>query len=114
MGHTHYFTIEKEFEAEKFKAFSADCKKLADSLGIMLGDARGKGDPIFTDDEVCFNGRHEDDRCHETFAVRRDGTGFQFCKTAANPYDIVVCCCLIAMKHHFPDVEISSDGGKEG
>ena len=37
--------------------------------------------------------------------------GFDFCKTARKPYDVVVCAALLAIKHHQGDnVEIRSDG----
>lgn len=38
---------------------------------------------------------------------------FHFCKTAYRPYDLVVTAMLIALKHHFPKVKISSDGNTQ-
>lgn len=35
---------------------------------------------------------------------------FECCKTARKPYDLLVCGALMALKYHFPNVEISSDG----
>jgi hypothetical protein len=35
---------------------------------------------------------------------------FNFCKTAYRPYDLTVTAVLIALKHHFPESEVSSDG----
>lgn len=62
---------------------------------------------------------------YETFAIERDISGrnflqedretkglfFECCKTAYRPYDLTVTACLIALKHHFPECTISSDGG---
>ena len=40
---------------------------------------------------------------------------FQFCKTAQKPYDIVVTQCLVVLKHFLgDDIQVNSDGGKEG
>lgn len=61
---------------------------------------------------------------YETFAIKRvyDTSGyystddenpelvFEFCKTAYRPYDVAVTACLIALKHHFPECIIASDG----
>jgi hypothetical protein len=39
------------------------------------------------------------------------GLMFEFCKTARKPYDIMVCCVLLAAKHHLKArVSVSSDG----
>lgn len=41
-------------------------------------------------------GRHEGvDLDHESFVVEKDGSGFQFCKTARKPYDLVVATILL-------------------
>ena len=57
---------------------------------------------------------------HETFSIMRVAadrrgdpdakTVFGFCKTARKPYDLMVQAVLILYKHHFPDVQVSSDG----
>jgi hypothetical protein len=58
---------------------------------------------------VDFNGTGVD--AHEPF-VFPGGNGFNFCKTAAKPYDEVVTACLLVARDHFPPsvLEISSDG----
>ena len=81
----------------------------------------GSGDPIIQDDKVSFNG--EDEYSRETFTIVRnfvprydserpdkDNNCFAFCKTGYNPYDKIVTACLTRFKHHFPDVNIHSDG----
>ena len=59
---------------------------------------------------------------YETLVIERDKSGREFkqpnkqgllfdcCKTAYRPYDLIVTAVLIALKHHFPECEISSDG----
>ena len=78
-----------------------------------------------TDKEIRFNGREEGDRGHETFSLQRKSDKrledyasrldrkyiFDFCKTARKPYDIVVCCLLVILKHRLGNmIEIGSDG----
>lgn len=78
-----------------------------------------------TDEEIRFNGREEGDRGHETFSLQRKADKrledyasrldrkyiFDFCKTARKPYDIVVCCLLVILKHRLGNmIEIGSDG----
>jgi len=62
---------------------------------------------------------------HETFVLNRKvkqpdyqknmgkSASFGFCKTARKPYDLMVTACLVLYKHHFPEVQISSDGNFE-
>lgn len=38
------------------------------------------------------------------------GRWFAFCKTAYRPYDLIVTAVLVAFKHHFPEIRVSSDG----
>lgn len=59
---------------------------------------------------------------YETLEIKRDrskqdfkqpnetGLLFSCCKTAFRPYDLPVTAVLIALKHHFPQCKISSDG----
>tara|TARA_R100000789_G_C2981113_1_gene143492 strand:- start:12 stop:653 length:642 start_codon:yes stop_codon:yes gene_type:complete len=59
---------------------------------------------------------------YETLCIDRDNSKaefkqfnrnellFNFCKTAYRPYDLVVTAVLIALKHHFQEARISSDG----
>lgn len=58
-----------------------------------------------------------DDDAHEDFRLPREVDqldGFDFCKTAAKPYDVVVTAILAIMHHFAPGaLEISSDGTPE-
>jgi hypothetical protein len=109
---------------------------------VLTGCYRFKA-PQFNKDMIWFNGggkclRHKtidergesswedtvkNDLGHETFAVHRTahernhGKGepvFACCKTARKPYDLMVCACLILLKHHFgKQVEVCSDGDED-
>ncbi len=122
MGYTHYYRIPAKMKEAKFSKFVADAKKIikqAEKNGIKLADGYGekKGKYILTDDLVSFNGLDSDS--HETCYIERTEEGvssdenelvFNFCKTARKPYDEVVVAVLATLKHHFPKVELSSDG----
>lgn len=129
MGYTHYWRRPQSLDPVKFEQFATDCKaifKEARDLNIKL--ANGMGDlgrgPKALAWEVSFNGEQPND--YETVLIKQqteirkwddpdeNGNFFEFCKTGRRPYDPIVTAVLIALKHHFPEVEISSDGGPEG
>ena len=118
MGYTHYWYTRKEIPANKWKAFTDDCKELLDS-----DDAEGivwsKEDKIFpyiTDEYCTFDGIGN--KGHETFSMSRnrgrresDGESFDCCKTAHKPYDKYVVDVLILAERHFGDlIRVKSDG----
>jgi len=120
MGYTHYFKAKKSTDTN-FKEFSDTCKKLYESLPertntaggyykddkLEIAGSIGEGEPIFNNEIVCFNGKGE--LSHETFCVAKNGTDFEFCKTARKPYDLLVVACLIAA-WQILDYKFSSDG----
>jgi hypothetical protein len=62
-----------------------------------------------SDDIIRFNGVGDDG--HETFCLTKEASGFEFCKTAGKPYDILACAILAAAKQHAGDgLNVSSDG----
>ena len=79
---------------------------------VELAGYGGTGDPVLSTTEIGFNGKGEDDS-HETFLIKRGQDGFQFCKTAQKPYDIVVCAALIILRHRIRTFRVSSDGGPD-
>ena len=141
MGYTHYwkFNLDYEINSEKWKEIINDFNKILDvEIDIPENDKYDGTDGMtrlrnileqdsdqrleITDKEIRFNGREENDRGHETISLQRksdkslqDPTDkkyiFDFCKTARKPYDIVVCCLLIILKHRLGNmIEIGSDG----
>lgn len=130
MGYSHYYYIPKEFDREKFKTLSEELRTVSDILpDISLGDGHGEGTPIFSEDEIIFNGSTKNDGDYETFLLMADnseaynrkskdglslvqnGLMFDCCKTGGRPYDLMVCISLLRLKHHFPECRIASDGG---
>jgi len=108
MGYTHCYKLKSKPTQKKWDAFVTECKMLHENLpshsksaGGFYGDdilticgSDGDGKPEFTKDHVWFNGN--DDLSHETFYLDKESTGFNFCKTARKPYDLLVMACLIA------------------
>lgn len=139
MGYTHYWKWNTLPDPGRFAQWSEDVKTLIDSLFLypeLTGGALnicgpdGTGSPVLTATKVAFNGDEAEDEAHESFIIDLHspkplsallGATFpddmalfdSFCKTAREPYDLVVTAALIRLAHHFPDVEISSDGWLE-
>ena len=130
MGYTHYWYRPKEIPRGAWIAWTKDVKRLVSHF-LMHSDQTYRiayecdnnpwKKPKVTMHQVRFNG-YPEALGHETFIVDRvfhdwmragpkpDGTLFAFCKTARKPYDDLVVACLVALKHHFPEVKVSSDG----
>ncbi len=124
MGFTHYFRRPKPLAKKTFKLFVADVRKLVKASaekGVYLADGGGTVGTVPQVDNtiVAFNGMDYSDKggedgSHETLHIPQGGSdGFNFCKTAQKPYDLVVIAVLIALKKHFPSIELSSDGDQD-
>lgn len=115
MGYTHYFKQEKAVKKEAWENFSKDAQILMDyaqtQLGIVLMSDDSTG-VLINKNRVNINGDATKDLDHETFYLQRAKLAdFNFCKTAAKPYDLVVCSLLLlANEHSNGSYNISSDG----
>lgn len=130
MGYTHYWYKPKELDADKFKLFADDVRKIIRQIteekwhgkmqDIVIRGGNGRGASEITDDIISFNGDADTGHVGEEFCVNRvekehrsnidklmdmneDGTYFRSCKTDLEPYDIVVVASLIAFKYWFGD-----------
>ena len=118
MGYTHYWYTRKEIPADKWDAFTNDCKELLDSDAAegIVWSKKDKIFPYITEDYCNFDGIGNNG--HETFAMCRygglkqsDGESFDCCKTAHKPYDKYVVDVLILAEKHFGDlIRVKSDG----
>jgi hypothetical protein len=113
MGYTRYYEVTGQIDPQKFEKYSEDCKVICDEItkqtGHRLANWEGEDDPEFTSDEVRFNG--VGDNAHETFALGKDSSGFNFTKTQRKPYDHHVLACLLLAKEYFGEnIHVSSDG----
>jgi len=122
MGYTHFWYRPQILDGEKFEAAAVDFERVfrawkERSPGQTLTNKEFRGTRVqdleINSRLVYFNGG-----C-ETFMIGRisdgrvkaDGLVFEFCKTAALPYDLPVMCCLLVFKHHFGDgFKVSSNG----
>jgi len=105
MGYTHYWTLENGIEQSKWDEFLHGARQIigtATEAGILLED-NSAGAAIY------INGVGADS--HETFVITSEDTGFNFCKTAQKPYDMVVTAILIHLKQCLgSEVVVKSDG----
>lgn len=123
MGYTHYWFRPEEIEQTTFDLIAADAEALYLTADIPIAYEYDDPDslPVFSPNLINFDGVG-DDR-HETFYFprvqapegwmrpERPGEVFNFCKTAAKPYDTLVCAVLLAAKHQLGDsLRVSSDG----
>ena len=125
MGYSHYMK-HTEVTKEVWSKILKDCRKLYKNMPekreggglplyiiLQLGTWDGQR-PLKTlgdKDGITFNG-YPDPLNHETFLLRREGSGgFAFCKTARKPYDLMVCACLIVYCFHSREtMDLGSDG----
>lgn len=132
MGYTHYWYRPKAIPVATWEKFRADVCLLTNTWNkaetperrvAYEYDQPGKL-PTANKNQVRFNGIGEGG--HETLIIERvipkadwDRPSFRggpkteeftFCKTAEKPYDGLVVACLIALHHHVPETNVSSDG----
>jgi hypothetical protein len=111
MGYTHYYNTKNATDAESYRRGVNDACKIVRASPVPLAD--GMGDPGTlpeTRGALSFNGVGDDS--HETLHLAENPTtGFNFCKTARKPYDVVVVAVLATMKDTMGDgFAVSSDG----
>jgi hypothetical protein len=119
MGYTHYWEIKKPLTEEVLKDISEKTQQIVDLAkedGIIICNGMGEegSEPTITPTYISLNGceTEEEDNSHESFYIRLEDKGFQFCKTARKPYDAVVVSILKYCKDNYSEYfKISSDGG---
>ena len=128
MSYKHYWGRPLELPRDRFRLFAAECRELRQSWacpssGCSAASALvapwGTGDPTFTQDAVCFNGRpgYETFLIHPLFHHPAHERGdydlyWDFVATAQRPYDTLVVAAL-SFKYHFPEAALNSDGGEQ-
>lgn len=118
MGYTHYWALKHKVTKRGFDKIVEDVKRieafLLEKKGLKLYDLHGDEEGIlYTEDFFGFNGDASKEEDHETFALEIGHSKNRFCKTARKPYDLAVCLCLLVIKYHLKETEITSDGNKE-
>lgn len=106
MGFTRYF----EGNVNLTEEFVSDVKRIVGNSGIAINGWDGTGIPTITSEEIRLNGSEADGESCETFLIT-NGENSGFCKTAYQPYDLVVATILRRAEALNSDFEASSDGG---
>ena len=104
MGLTHYWECEIELPKDKFAQAVDSCAELLEKIEIPLSGSGGTGNPVFTSDDILFNGAAGltcEDFCFSRTHIpkRKREKAFAYCKTEGLPYDICVRVALIILKH---------------
>ena len=108
MGYTHYWDNVNATD-EQWTQVKEDAKRILAVTEVPIQhDYEDAKAPQVDDEYIWFNG--VDDDGHETFAIPKTGSGFDFCKTAYKPYDEVCVAMLIMMVQNVPDFSWRSDG----
>lgn len=136
MSYTHHWERKPELDPTRFAAFVSDVKSLYIDLllhprlgvfsqtTVVIRGGNGTSDPIFNNEEIWLNGDCSVQMAYEGFYLVRllengpwikpdkNGCVYEFCKTGRMPYDLLVSGALMALKHHFPEMHVWSDGRK--
>jgi hypothetical protein len=115
MGLTHSWLRPTELSAGGFAAAVRDIRRVLKTADIPLAGFEGRGQPVFLNDAIVFNGVAET-ACEpfEIHQIEFDRRGraetFSFCKTQGHSYDVAVKVALIVFKNHLGrTIKIMSD-----
>lgn len=114
MGYTHYFETNKNPKPISLDELKKKVDNVLNEHKNIIRFECDEAKPALCevkDGEILirFNGIGDDG--HETFYFDSREVGFNFCKTARKPYDVVVCKVLLYLKQYFGDaIDVRSDG----
>ena len=113
MGYTHYWETDKAIEDDVWDKIAKEASMVAlRSTVAVQYESDNDALPCFDSTQIRFNGVGREG--HETFVLTPNVVGFDFCKTAIKPYDVIVVAILIIATHHAGDrFSWSSDGEPE-
>lgn len=106
MGFTRYFEGNVTITPELVQ----DVNDIINTSNIDIAGWDGTGKPVISTEEIRFNGSG-DESC-ETFVITNGNNG-GFCKTAREPYDLVVATVLRRIEETNDDFHADSDGGHD-
>ena len=111
MGYTHYFESKTKFTTANWNKFKKEAKLVFLKYKNILANGLGEKNtsPIVTAKFISFNGIQDDS--HETCFISKTNVGFNFCKTALKPYDVVVVEILKLAQKYNKSIALTSDGG---
>lgn len=109
MGFTRYY----EGNVTITEQLVADVEKIVKEAPCAINGWDGTGEPVISLNEIRLNGNELNDESCETFLVNSGDQEWGFCKTAREPYDLVVATILRRIADLNEDFEVSSDGGND-
>lgn len=128
MGYTQYWNTKRDFTCSEWDKICTQTKNYLATIHDLVAGPLGDGDPIMDPDSIAFNGIGQNGS-YESFNLERERRGyegwmdkarylkegeFNFCKTAARPYDLAVVEVLKIAKRIAPEcITLKSDGGSE-
>lgn len=113
MSYTVYFTHKRPFTTGEWGKIIAAVTPMFHRLK-QIKSGNGTGRPFISNDEINFNGDASKGEDHENLVLCKNGSGFQFCKTARKPYDRYVKAVLVVAFNVAPGaLEVSCDGDTE-
>lgn len=91
MGYTHYWDAHN-FSDDEWEEMLNAFPRLEEYANVYIRYECDSSDPALYDEQcIRFNGVAE--QGHETFLLEKNG-GWEFCKTARKPYDLLVVAVL--------------------
>lgn len=112
MGYVHYWTIRDELPPLTSKGISMISNIFRKHADLVQFGCDQAGPPLIENKQMRFNGIAE--KGHDTFFWAADKIDFNFCKTAREDYDLVVCLTLLVLRSQYEDkFRLSSDGDSE-
>ena len=114
MGYTHYIKPTRILTDDEWDSFTKHVRRIFKTTCVQLASWDGTGKPEVSDEQVAFNGVAPDED-YESCILKRDATGFSFCKTRGDrPYDPVVGAVFLAFQFQHRGTIVSSDGDMKG
>ena len=112
MGYTRYWeTTGKKFTEEFVNLNKAVVTIANKKYGITVRGGLGEGAPVINMEKIWLNGDGLKGLDHETYLLISEGkSGFDFCKTAHKPYDLVVNALLRIAQEYGYVKNVSDDG----
>ena len=118
MRYAHYIAVFSDRKSnEAFNSFYLDVASLIKNVpdGVELSGKDGRGQPTITPSSIVIGDRNFDEAFSE-LSIHVDEAWpthrfpLKMIVTEKRSYDIIICSSLLSLVHHFPDIEVTTDG----
>ena len=115
MGYTRYWeTTGNKYDQRTIEIIKKIIEIAEKEYDIVLRSHDGTGEPIVNEEYIGINGDAYNELSYESFVIiNGEDTGFNFCKTARQPYDIAINAILQLMKQQKIISKYRSDGNNK-